>query len=196
MSAAVSQVNENEVDNADQIMDLAEIPVTYEAMDLKVYKHRKHNSYHHPKYMLNDDATDWYISATNPNFKVNEADWIVLSLQQKDALCVPLFGEIQCNGYVQDVKRMRIEIGNYDKNEWIALKQSNALFEFEQSNAPQRFEFDIDDENIVTISQLMQQKKFVHLKLTLVENHGAIEEVYSKFAIAKFKLFGITVGKY
>ena len=145
--------------------------------------------------MLNDDETDWYISAINPHFKHNEDDWIILSNKHNDTLCVPLYGEIQCNGYMQDVKLMRMEIGNFDKNEWIPLKKDNALIELKQSKDLQRFEFDVDDDNIVQISQKMQQEKYTHFKLSLVENHGAHDDVYSKFVIAQFKLYGITAGK-
>merc|ERR1712244_7216 len=113
---------------------------------MKVYKHRKHNSYHHPKYMLNDDATDWYISATNPHFKKGEEDWIILCCKETEKICVPLFGEIQCNGYIQDVQSMRFEIGNYDKNKWIALNKDNACIQLKQSKDLQRFEFDVNDE--------------------------------------------------
>merc|ERR1712228_765202 len=176
-------------------MQLEETGIQFERMHMRVYKHRKHNSYHHPKYMLNDDETDWYISAINPHFKQNEKDWIILSNKNKDSLCVPLFGEIQCNGYMQDVKFMRIEIGNFDKNKWISLKKNNAMFELKQSNDLQRFEFDIDDENIVQISQKMKEESYTHLKLSLVENHGAHDDMYSKFAIARFRLYGIVVGK-
>ena len=177
-------------------MELDELDIEYESMNMKVYKHRKHNSYHHPKYMLNDDENDPYISAINPNFKKNESDWIVLTNKDTEKICVPLFGEIQCNGYIQDVKLMRLEIGNFDENKWIPLNKDNESVELKQSKDLQKFEFDVDDENIVTISNLMKEENYRHFKLTLIENHGAVEQMYSKFAICKFKLYGIIVGKY
>eukprot|EP01084_Bolivina_argentea_P272888 464733_1 len=114
--------NNNDVMELDELSELIE----YNTMDLKVYKHRKHNSYHHPKYMLNNDEHDPYISAINPHFKTNENDWIIFTNKQTDKICIPLYGEIQCNGYIQDVKKMRLEIGNLEKNIWIPLNKNNS----------------------------------------------------------------------
>mmetsp|Transcript_25414 Transcript_25414/g.40441 ORF Transcript_25414/g.40441 Transcript_25414/m.40441 type:complete len:207 (-) Transcript_25414:156-776(-) len=188
------RVDEDENDN--DMLELSELDIEFEALDLAVYKHRKHNSYHHPKYMLNDDDTDWYISDINPNFKRHEMDWIVLANKQTDKMCVPLFGEIACNGFMQDVKRMRVEIGNFEQDKWMALNHNNQPFELKQTREKQRFEFAIDDESIVRISRLMKQHNYTHFRLQLIENHGAVEAMYSRFVIATFKLYGIVVGKF
>mmetsp|Transcript_20177 Transcript_20177/g.17865 ORF Transcript_20177/g.17865 Transcript_20177/m.17865 type:complete len:202 (-) Transcript_20177:168-773(-) len=190
------QMADNENNDNNDRMELDELDIEYETMELKVHKHRKHNSYHHPKFMLNDDENDPYISAINPHFKQNESDWIILKNKDTEKIIVPLFGKMQCNGYIQDVKSMRIEIGNFEENKWIPLNKDNATVALAQSKELQKFEFDVDDENIVTISQLMKEKNYRHFKLTLTENHGATEEMYSKFAICRFKLYGIIVGKY
>eukprot|EP01084_Bolivina_argentea_P054396 99769_1 len=159
----------------DAQLELDELDIDYTQMHLKVHQHRKHNSYHHPKFMLNEDETDWYISAVNPHFKHNEHDWIILNDKQKENIIVPLWGEIQCNGYIQDVKSMRLEIGNFEHNKWMPLNRNNAPIRLPQSKDIQRFELDIDDINIVTISQMMQQQDYHHFRLTLIENHGAKE---------------------
>lgn len=107
-------------------------------LPLKVTSHRKHNSYHHPKEMLNSTLSNdsWYISAMNPHFNQNkiEPDWIIFKLNDKNIgnknnnnskknkdLCIQSidYGIIQGNGYIQDVQYMSIEIGDYKSNEWI-----------------------------------------------------------------------------
>ena len=172
--------------------------------------------------MLNSTLTNdsWYISAMNTHFNQNkiEPDWIIFKLKNnnknnnngnnddiyfKSIDC----GIIQCNGYIQDVKYMSIEIGDYKSDEWINVS-CNCQENKNKNKKIDQFYNDNKDKlyvsNMIALEQTekiqtfklhcnadkIANKQYSFARVRFWDNFGAKEEVYSRYVVRRFQLYG------
>jgi len=144
----------------------------------------------HPNNLLKSDDS-LYASLLNREFKRNENDWIIFSID--DNRCQSYFFKHfkikNCeHTWMQGVKKIGIWIGNALSNEWFEYKPQ-PIDNIKNTTEKMQYEIFINDYSYM----LNKNKKFKFLKIMLYDNHGNTDPPCCKFAFQEFQMFGVRV---
>lgn len=151
------------------------------AIKLQYHSHRKHSLTRHPKYLLMNSDTKQYWSAFNSDFQREERDWMVFRLKE-NRKWVPtqiMFKNYKSN---QDVKRMRVYIGDIRTKKWQSLTKE----EIAPLLSKDMQYFNVDCSYIENDDD--EEMRFV--KVEFIENYGENNPDMCRFCCRHFKLMG------
>ena len=150
-------------------------------INLQYHSHRGHYSFlhlsYHPKNTLTFSCNKYdlsslisepsYASPLVANFSSSENDWIVYTIEHNAKyIDINGFGLINCKNISskQGIKKMKISIGDTDKNKWYPFKPD--IIDCENKYEIQYFALYGVDYTII------KKQKLKHIKLELIENYG------------------------
>eukprot|EP01083_Nonionella_stella_P306956 1077038_1 len=157
-------------------------------MKLKEHSHRKYKNDRSPGNLLQDND-NFYASATNREFNVNENDWIIFKLKQENTRYLPTKCSVKnrSNNYGQiprqNVRQMKLWIGDGNK-QWFAFN----VLDVANNKENQEFELNRLDWTVEDIK--CHYLRFI--KLEFIQNHGYTNAGGCKFVLKQFELFGRT----
>eukprot|EP01083_Nonionella_stella_P023856 65977_1 len=155
----------------------------FERIKLEYYGHRGHALTRHPRHLLMNSDTKQYWSAFGSNFTKDETDWIVYKQSEVEKKWIPK--QIVFKNYKsrQDVKSMRVYVGNAKSKEWYPLTKD--AIKPKLSKELQYFDVDTFD------VKLAQDERYTFIKLEFVENHGENNPDMCRFCCRHFSLMGL-----